>query len=465
MKNIKLKSISTRLLKIIVCLCMVLCVFAMGACNSDTSDETSTEAQETDTLIEAVRVIKAVKAGERIGSDALETVSFRKQDLPFNVVGSKSDVEGKYARVDLYVGDFITPAKLSNSSNDIEDSKSEFDNNIEYTLITKYSDLVSGNDYTEAIKKAIAENPNGTIYFPDGTYEISDTIIIPADNSKIVSFRLSNYATIKAVNWSEKTKPMIRIGVYEDGADREVADKAEFDARNVYIMGGMFDANSMASGIVVEGNRGIMLENLTVKNSFIGVHFTADNSVYATFSDVENVNIIGTRENGSIGLLVESTYNTFTNMKISDVQYGVKCTENGSNNTFRSLNAIGTGVEGTDNAGFWDMSAGNQYDICYSDQYATGFLIDERTRSIYNACVCSWWSAENNYHVGFRAVGKFNSNISYCKVTHKDNVATDAYILVDTDGGEGFIYYPINQVVSDKYLNVLKKYCDTDILN
>jgi hypothetical protein len=79
--------------------------------------------------------------------------------------------------------------------------------------------------------------------------------------------------------------------------------------------------------------------------------------------------------------------------------------------------------------------------------------------------VINWWSADNDYHVGFRTEGKLNSTISYSKVSHTHTVATDAYLIVETDGGEGFVYYPIDQTVSDKYASVLDKYCSTDILN
>jgi hypothetical protein len=445
---------------------MATALLALTACNNE-EPANDDEKEDTATLVEVVRVKKAVKAGEVIPEDALELVSLRVQDVPFNPVKVIADVAGKYATVDLYVGDFVTPAKLSADKPE-EDSEigGDAEINIEYTLITQYSSLANGNDYTAAIKKAIEENPNATIYFPDGTYEISDTIVIPANATKSVAFRLSNYATIKAVNWSDKTKPMIRMGVYAEGEDKENIGSIDHDARNVYLMGGVLDAAGIASGVVVEGSEDITLSNFTVKNAYIGVHLAdPGNSTHSTSADIENVHVVGNGESGSVGILVESTLNTLTNMRVSDVQFGMKCTDNGSNNVFRSIHAIGTGVEGTDNAGFWDLSSGNQYDICYSDQYATGFLINERARSVYNACVINWWSADNDYHVGFRTEGKLNSTISYSKVSHTHTVATDAYLIVETDGGEGFVYYPIDQTVSDKYASVLDKYCSTDILN
>lgn len=448
----------------VLCLCMAISLAALTACNSE--EEPAGETAAPATLIEVVRVTKAVKAGEIIPADALELVSLRLQDVPFNPVKVLADASGKYAVVDLYVGDYITPAKLS-VEEPKEDEYVDVEPEIEYTLITQYSSLANGNDYTAAIKKAIEENPNATIYFPDGTYEISDTIVIPEDPAKSVSFRLSNYATIKAANWSDKTKPMIRMGVYADGADKETVGDDDADARNVYVMGGVIDASGIASGITIEGSEDITLANFTVKNAYIGVHLVdPGNSTHSTAADIENVHVVGNGETGSIGILVESSLNTLTNMRVSDAQYGLKCSATGFGNIFRSIHAIGTGIEGADNAGFWDESEGNQYDICYSDQYATGFLIDEFARSVYNACVINWWSADNDYHVGFRTIGKLNSTISYSKVVNTEAVATEAYLIVETDGGCGFVYYPIDLTISgiaDE--TALKKYCSTDILH
>jgi hypothetical protein len=111
-------------------------------------------------------------------------------------------------------------------------------------------------------------------------------------------------------------------------------------------------------------------------------------------------------------------------------------------------------------AGFYDMSTGNQYDVCCSDQFATGFLTDDGN-SVYNDCYVDWWSAENGYHVGFKATGKLNSVISNSTVIHTDEVATDAYLLVGEEGGEGVVLYPINSIVNHENDNILAQYCPT----
>ncbi len=465
MKN--LFNISRRALAVLLCLCMVLTAMALVSCNSE-EDLTDNNAapESTDEVAEVLRLVNNVTAGAKLTDADVETVSLRKVDIPINAITSKDEVVGKYAVSNLFKGDLLFPAKLSDTDpatlTDENKPSADGEQTVQYTLISEYASLVKDGDYTAAINKAIEENPGKAIYFPDGTYNISDTIIIPADSKASVSFRLSNYATIKAVNWSNQTKPMIRMGVEPETPSDDV-----FAESNTYIKGGVIDAAGTATGIALEGGKDIILSNVTVKNAYCGINLKcADNSLGATYADIENVAVVGNGKAGSIGVLVEGSYNTLTNVKISDVQYAVKCTATGSDNIFKSIMAIGTGLgTGTDNAGFWDMSGGNQYDICYSDQFAVGFLIEDNCRSTYNACVISWWSAENDCHVGFRATDRLNATILYSKVFHDHTVATDAYILVGVDGGEGSVQYPIKQIVSTEYDAVLDKYCSTDILD
>ena len=467
MKN---RNFFNRAIATILCLCMMLAAMALVSCNANEegTDDANAETSDTAERAEVLRFAKNVKAGAKITAEDIETVSLVKTDIAINAMTNKDDVIGKYAASDLYKGDFITPAKLLSELKEEQDKiglDADFD--IDQVLISQYASLAKNGDYTEAIKTAIKENPGKTIYFTDGEYVISDTIIIDAEAATGVSIRLANFATIKAAStWASKNTPMIRIGVEQSSEAEDV-----FERRNTYIMGGIIDASDIATGIVLEGGQDILLSNITIKNAYCGLNIkNAANADGATYGDIENVNIVGNSEEGSIGVLVEGTRNTFTNMKISHVQYAVKCTKLGNSNIFKSIMAIGTGIPaGADNAAFWDLSTGNDYDMCYSDQYDVGFLMDERTYSVYNACVVSWWSDDNDYHVGFCAADEdgtlvpLNATILYSKVHHDHNVATDAYILAD-DGGNGSIQYPFYMIVSDTYYGILEEYCDTDIL-
>ena len=167
---------------------------------------------------------------------------------------------------------------------------------------------------------------------------------------------------------------------------------------------------------------------------------------------------------GSAGVLVEGTYNNFSNMRIASTNYGVLCTETGSNNTFRNIHPLVVGLnrENVHTVGFWDKSAGNVFDVCYSDQFSTGFLVEENTRSVFSGCFCFWYSERNNYHVGYGATGKFNSIISAGKVYHRQSVSFDAYLYIGAEGGQGVVLYPTNSINS--HIDMLKQHCRTEII-
>ena len=52
-------------------------------------------------------------------------------------------------------------------------------------------------DAAEAIQRLIVDNPNKTIFFPDGVYMVSRPIDTPAEPTKSVSLVLGNYAVLK----------------------------------------------------------------------------------------------------------------------------------------------------------------------------------------------------------------------------------------------------------------------------
>ena len=452
MKKNNFKSVTLRVVAMAVCL--LLATLTLASCNTDGSADKDASGEPT---VKAVRALKDIEEGALVVAEDLEVVELRVVDCPLNSVEKVEDVAGKYASVKIFAGDFIFPAKLSTTAiSDKDDTVEETDDSISYTLINDYKSLANGNDYTAAIKKAIEENPTKTIYFPDGEYVVTEPIVISADPAKSVSLRLSNYATIKASAWADATKAVIRLGVGEMGENI-------LESRNVFVMGGIIDACGVATGIAIEGGRDVLISNVSIKNASCGIHIKAGNNATAAVgADVENVNITGNGKAESVGVLVEGTNNALTNVIASGVSCGLKCTETGSDNIFRSIRAIATDAMAADAtlAGFYDMSTGNQYDVCCSDQFATGFLTDEGN-SVYNGCYVDWWSAENNYHVGFKATGKLNSVISNSTVIHTNEVATDAYLLVGEEVGEGVILYPINSIVNHENDNILAQYCPT----
>lgn len=447
--------------------------FSLVSCNSnEVNTDGEGDDKDANKLVKVLRLVDEIKIGGKFTNDKLQEVTVRADSVPEGAYSDIVELRNKYAVSHMYPGDYVTPEKLSdtkpsNSEEDEEYEQEEIDPEaLGYIVVTEYKE--PGKSMSDTVNELIEKFPGKTLYFPDGSYLLTAPIVIPADPAKSVSLRLSNHAVISVRDWPDKELAMIRIGVdtsEEEGATSEAMDDAGLEnERSVYVMGGCLFGGGMASGISIEGGKGAYIYNVAIKTTHHGIRIhPGNNEQLATYVNVDNVNVTGTDSAESIGVLVEGTHNTFTNMRIASIKFGVVCTETGSDNIFRNLHPLASTAHGKEGAGFWDRSEGNQFDICYSDQFATGFLMASHTRSVFNGCFCYWYSSANDYHVGFRSEGQFNSIIISGKVSHGHNVETDAYLLVGEDGGEGVVLYPLNATRSNKYKYVLEQYCKTPI--
>lgn len=67
-----------------------------------------------DRKADIVRVVSKVERGHIIKETDVEVVTVGSYNLPAGLITNKADVVGKTAGCDLFAGDYITPAKLSN---------------------------------------------------------------------------------------------------------------------------------------------------------------------------------------------------------------------------------------------------------------------------------------------------------------------------------------------------------------
>ena len=479
MKNKKNYFALRKIVCILICLSMMPWAVSLTSCNSAEDTQTrEAPKQSEEQYALALRAIDDIDIGDAFDEDRIEIVRVRTDALPADTCSSIAELDGKYALSRICGGDFITAEKITDQKIDqtVDEEKNEVTEPeavdpyaLGYVVITKYLSFVEGEDCALAIQKAIEENPSRTIYFPDGNYMIKSPIIIPADPSKSVSLRLSNQAVITASEWGEdKTKAMIQIGCENENEAQSESANDGFDPleeRSISVMGGCLYGSGLASGIAVGGGKDTYIYNVSIKRVYNGIHIKhAENELGATCVDVDNVNITGMEAIGSAGVLVEGTYNNFSNMRIASTNYGVLCTKTGSNNTFRNIHPLVVGLnrENVHTVGFWDKSEGNVFDVCYSDQFSTGFLVEENTRSVFSGCFCFWYSERNDYHVGYGATGKFNSIISAGKVYHRQSVSFDAYLCIGAEGGQGVVLYPTNSINS--HIDMLKQHCRTEII-
>ena len=104
-------------------------------------------------------------------------------------------------------------------------------------------------DVSAILQKVIDENPNRTIYFPDGEYLLDKPILTPADPTKSVDLQLSNYAVIRASQAYDSDEAMIRLGATHQTNDIETIGS------NYSLTGGILDGSGKANGVSIDGGR------------------------------------------------------------------------------------------------------------------------------------------------------------------------------------------------------------------
>lgn len=319
-----------------------------------------------------------------------------------------------------------------------------------YVVATEHNVPNDGvTDASDAIQKLINDNPNRTLYFPDGTYLLTKPILTPAEPTLSVSLELSAYAVFKASNDWNDTEAMVRLGA------KDPANNIYVVGSNYYIQGGFIDGNDRANGISIDGGRETAIRNINIKRTHIGIYIKHGANNGSSDADINQVNITGDGTFGSIGVLVEGYDNTATNMRIAKVQFGIVTKSGG--NSYRNIHPlfIYSPELGTEDAyqqccGFVDHSSANWYNYCYSDQFNTGFQTTGNGSCIFNNCFVFWYSEKHGKNqTAFHALKKFNSIITDFRVGFRA-IPGNILLKVDEEGGTGSLVRP---VVNEKDLS------------
>ena len=294
-------------------------------------------------------------------------------------------------------------------------------------------------DVTDALQRLIDANPNRTIYFPDGVYLISRPLLTPAAPARSVSLRLGDFAVIKASPAWKHAAALIRLGASHPAND------INSNGSNYSLTGGVLDGSGIADGVSIDGGRETSIRDVSIKHTRVGVHVKRGANNGSSDADITHVNIVGTGKADSVGVLVEGYDNTFTDMRIAQVQTGVLLKSSG--NSLRNIHPLYIYTKEVDGDGylssraFDDRNGHNWYDYCYSDQFATGFRTGRSVSSVFHKCFCFWYSDRGSRHVAFRADGKFNSVVTDLSVGFREKSAarTNIVLSVEEPGGKGVL--------------------------
>ena len=483
-----------RILSMLLCVAMLLSVVMLSACDKNTDDNGSDgdddRSTESGTTVQAVRLKNSLEKGEIISAKDIEVVDEKESNLPEGYIAKRVAVIGKKMLETAEKGAYLAASMIEGGVSDDKESneidyealrnelKAELLADLEheiatggidasslgYVLITDYAMPNTGEDVSDAIQRAIDENPHRTIYFPDGEYILGKPIATSAHPDRAVSLNLSNFAVLKASdNWREQ-EAMVRLG----GA--ESANNIHLAGSNYYFSGGVVDGNGRAKGIAIESGRETLITRTSIKNTQVGIHIKRGANSGSSDADIVTVNIVGNAKPDSIGVLLEGHDNTLTNMRIAAVQTGVliKSGTNSLSNIHplfiyapelhdRNPDMYGEVdlIDYSKSIGFDDVSNGtNWYDFCYSDQMATGFRFRSGS-AVFQNCFVMWYSTNGSHEIGFDCTGRFNSSILNCQVWLKSGVETCIFLRV-AEKGFGVVENPI----FNDNLNTDKSYLD-----
>ena len=314
-------------------------------------------------------------------------------------------------------------------------------NMLGFLCVTDYIEANTGKDVSDALQKLILDNPQRTLFFPDGEYVIAKPICTPANPKNAVHLVLSNFAIIKASDdWSD-TEAMIRLGGIDPYND------INLNGSNYGLEGGIIDGNGKANGISIDNGRETSVHNTSIKHTMIGLHIKWGTNNGSSDADINTVNIVGAGVPGTIGVLVQGHDNTFTNMRIASVMTGVRL-ESGTNilRNIHPLYIFEPALEGmfAESVGFFDRGGTNWYDNCYSDQFSTGFEVSPRTLAFFNDCFVMWYTKNGTVNTAIKAQGPLNAIFKNLKVNFlPDN--ENAFLKLETGDktGNGYLETPI----------------------
>lgn len=304
-----------------------------------------------------------------------------------------------------------------------------------YLDVTDYISVNSGVDVSDELQKIIDENPNRVLFFPDGEYILSKPIYTPADPTKSVSLKLSDFAVLKASGEWQEGEAIVQLG------GKYPYNTTYVNGSNYSLEGGIVDGNGVADGVSINSGRETAVRNTSIKNTVTGLHIMYGANNGSSDSDISGINIMGNSTQNSVGILIEGWDNTLSNIRIGAINTGVIIRSAG--NVLRNIHPLWGGSWDfyKTSCGFIEECDGNLYDYCYSDEFATGFKTMGNSESIFVDCFCYWWKSDNKdyTYTGFAAEKKFNATLTNFRMGGLTKDCENIVLSVGKAGGSGVI--------------------------
>ena len=149
-----------------------------------------------------------------------------------------------------------------------------------------------GHELNDLVKK----NYGKTLYFPAGTYNLSEPIVLPFDYTKNVNVVFDKNALLKT---DLQLEALLKIG-YSEMSTPDVTHR-----RFSYIEGGMFDCSNVENGIMVNGLKQLVsLRAMSLfkgRKTHIRIHVTDDfRGTGSCDTKIDNITIQGISSNEEV---------------------------------------------------------------------------------------------------------------------------------------------------------------------
>ena len=297
-----------------------------------------------------------------------------------------------------------------------------------YVVATDYVRADGRTDVADRLQKIIDDNPNRTIFFPDGVYMISHSLLTPADPTKAVHLVFANFAVLKATDdWQGGA--LVRLG------GKDPYNTTRINGSNYGIEGGIFDGSDIADGITIESGRETRIDHASIKHVVTGLHILFGANSGSSDSDIVDCNIVGSGKPGSVGILVEGYDNTLSNIRLNGFCTGVHLKSGG--NSLKNIHPL-TGADYPNSCGFRIEDSNNWLDYCYADHFAEGFHLGEGVVCNFSFCWVWWYNHSVPVEKGIVCEGPLQSYF-YGLRTGFGADHPNATLLKAEKGGCGYI--------------------------
>ncbi len=428
-----------------ILLCVAFLLLSLTACKSEIdggSNENKASDELSDQTVQVVRLRQDVKKGERLTRKHVELAEISASVVSDEFVTDINKAISRYAKYDLCDGDYIYASQISKDvvskySSDMfrqEIAESQED----FIVVSDYLKPNTGEDVYSYLQNIIDSNPGRTIYFPDGEYVISSSLVTSSAGAKSTTFFLSDNAVLKASDdWKKSGNALIHIGKLTSGG--HVNDSSS-NGSYFGVIGGVLDGNGLSRGISIDSSRESFIYGVQIKNTTTGIIINKGANNGSADADIENVDIIGNGLKNSVGIAICGMDNTVTNVKIYDMQTGVYAEMPG--NAFRNIDIyFSEDYENyEDTVGFHQSAHADFLFDCYVENAAVAYKLSGGYAYILDSLGAGWTYAAPT-QTAFDMSNGFYSYMSNCNIAFYDGSTKNTFIKGTS--GDGRIDMPI----------------------